>query len=296
MSAEVASRSVQQNLDALRSTNHRPSRGARFGVRLLSDSPGRVEIPALRNTIVSIHVGASVHATCRRSGYTHRGTIVHGDVEIIPAGTPSVWEIKEKDTYVALSVSPEIINTVAEQLDLDPRRIEIKNRFQVRDAQLESIGWALKAEMESGYPSGQLYLDSLSVSVAARLVHCHSSVSPVSVNAGKSIRRMSGRRLREVLIYIEDNLSQNLSLADIAAVAGLSVSHFKSLFRESMSLPVHQYLIRRRVECAKTLLAEAKMSISQIAVETGFAHQSHLARHMRRVLGVSPKAVRDLLR
>jgi AraC family transcriptional regulator len=221
---------------------------------------------------------------------------VHGDVEIVAPDTPSIWEVSAKDTFLALSVSPELLNMVSEELELDPRRIEIRNRFSVRDAQLESIGWALKAEMESGYPSGQLYVDSLAVSVAARLVRCHSSVSPVSVSAGKSIRRMSGRRLREVLIYMEDNLSQNLSLAEIAAVAGLSVSHFKSLFRESMGLPVHQYLIRRRVARAQTLLGEGKMSISQIAVETGFAHQSHLARHTRRLLGVSPKALRDTLR
>ena len=222
--------------------------------------------------------------------------MVHGDVEIIPAGTPGVWEIREKDSYLSLSVSPEILSTVAEQLDLDPRRIEIRNRFQFRDAQLESLGWALKAEMESGYPSGQLYLDGLAVSVAARLVRCHSSVSSLSVNEGKSIRRMSDRRLREVLIYIEDNLSQNLSLADIAEVAGLSVSHFKSVFRESVGMPAHQYLIRRRVERAKSLLGEGKMSISQIACETGFAHQSHLARHMRRLLGVSPTTLRETLR
>jgi len=296
MSGQLASRGVQQAPDMLRPANNRPTRSSRFGVRLLSDSPGKVEIPALRNTIVAIHVGASVRATCRRNGSTHRGTIVHGDVEIIPAGTPSVWEIKEKDTYLALSVSPEIFNIVAEQLNIDPRRMEIKNRFQVRDTQLESIGWAIKAEMESGYPSGQLYLDSLAVSIAARLVRCHSSISPIPDNTGKSIRRMSGRRLREVLTYIEDNLSQNISLADIAAVAGLSVSHFKSLFRETVGMPAHQYLIRRRVDRAKSLLGEGKMSISQIAYETGFAHQSHLARHMRRVLGLSPKSLRDILR
>ena len=83
---------------------------------------------------------------------------------------------------------------------------------------------------------------------------------------------------------------------DVAAVAGLSPSHFKSLFRASVGLPVHQYLIRRRVERAKSLLGEGRMPISQIAFETGFAHQSHLARHMRRVLGLSPKALRETLR
>jgi AraC family transcriptional regulator len=96
--------------------------------------------------------------------------------------------------------------------------------------------------------------------------------------------------------YIEANLSQDISLGDIAAVAGVSVSHFKSLFRESVGLPAHQYLIRRRVERAKSLLYEGKLSVSQIALETGFAHQSHLAHHMRRLLGVSPKKLRDMTR
>jgi len=260
---------------------------------LLSDAPGQIEVPGMRGTRVSIHVGRSVQVSCRRGGYSHRGTAVHGDIDIIPAGTPSLWEVTEKDTFLAMRISPELMNTVAEQLDFDPRQIEIRNRFQVRDQQLENIAWALKAEMECGYPCGRLYFDSLAVAVAARLVRCHSSVSrePRKLNG-----RMSERRLRHVLSYIEDNLSQDISLSDIAAVGGLSVSHFKGLFRESLGLPVHQYLIRRRVERAKSLLGEGKLSISQIALETGFAHQSHLARHMRRVLGLSPRAVREMLR
>src|SRR5262249_28200613 len=104
------------------------------------------------------------------------------------------------------------------------------------------------------------------------------------------------RKFRQVLDYMDANLYQKISLADIAGVAGLSVSHFKSLFRESAGVPAHQYLIRRRVERAKNLIAEDKMPISQVAFETGFAHQSHLARHMRRLLGVSPKALRETLR
>jgi AraC family transcriptional regulator len=95
-----------------------------------------------------------------------------------------------------------------------------------------------------------------------------------------------------VFAYIEDNLAENIALADLAAVIGLSVSHFNVLFREAVGLSPHQYLIRRRVERAKDLLGESKLSISQIAAESGFAHQSHLARHMRRMLGVAPKALR----
>jgi AraC family transcriptional regulator len=293
MSAQSAFQQVRPEAKPLRSITYGQNPGAGFRVRMITDPPGQIELPGLRSTIVAIHIGASVQGSCRRDGFTHRGLVVHGDVEIIPARTPSVWEVSDKDTFLALSVPPELLDMVAEELELDPGRVEIRNRFSVRDIQLENIGWALKAEMECGYPSGRLYLDSLAVSVATRLVRCHSSVS---VESNPVSGRMSGRRLREVLSFIEDNLNQELPLSEIAATAGLSVSHFKSLFRESVGMPAHQYLIRRRVERAKSLLAEGKMSISQIAFETGFAHQSHLARHMRRVLGVSPKALREMLR
>jgi AraC family transcriptional regulator len=218
---------------------------------------------------------------------------VHGDIYITSPGTPTVWEMKENDVYVALSVPPQLLDLVAKESELDPRRIEIRNRFQVRDPQLESVAWALKAEMEFGYPSGRLYLDALGISVAARLLRSHSSLSR---EPRKLTGRIPERRLRQVLAYIEDNLNQDLSLSNIAASAGLSASHFKVLFRDSVGLPVHQYVIRRRVERAKSLLAEGKMSISRIALETGFAHRSHLARHMRRILGLSPRVLRDLLR
>jgi AraC family transcriptional regulator len=260
---------------------------------LRSDPAGPLAVPGLPDTFVSIHVGAPVQIACRRDGHSHRGTAVQGDIDIIPAGAPSFWEISEKDAALILGVTPELLQTVAEQLDCEPRRVEIKNRFQMRDTQLENIAWALKAEMESGYPSGRLYRDSLAVAVAARLITCHSSVS---LNPPKLNGALAGRRLKQVLAFIEDNLSRNISLGEIAASAGLSVSHFKVVFREAMGLPVHQYVIWRRIERAKQLLGESDLPISQIALETGFAHQSHLAHHMRRLLGVSPKAVREMLR
>jgi len=291
MSFQPAALQAQQN--PLPAMPLRRVKANSLRVLLITDPPGLIEVPGLRNTLVSIHVGPSVQVSCRRGGQSHQGMAVHGDIDIIPADTPSLWEIKEKDTALVLSLSPELLQAVAEEFDFDLDRTEIKNRFQVRDTQLENIGWALKAEMESGYPCGNLYIDSLAVSVATRLLRCHSSAS---IEPEKQNGRLAGRRLKEVLSYIEDNLSQDISLNDIAAVVGLSASHFKSLFRQSVGLPVHQYLIRRRVERAKQMLGENEMSISQIALEVGFAHQSHLAHHMRRLLGVSPKVLRQTLR
>ncbi len=81
----------------------------------------------------------------------------------------------------------------------------------------------------------------------------------------------------------------------MAAVAGVSASHLNKLFRISMGVPLHQYLIQRRVERAKTLLMQDGLSMAEIALAAGFAHQSHMARHVRRVLGVPPRAMKRLL-
>ncbi len=264
-----------------------------FRVSLLTDPPGLAEVPGLADTRISIHVGTPVQVACRRAGHYHNGISVHGDIHIIPADTPSLWEVKAKDTFLTLSVSPALLGRAAEQLGVDLKGLEIRNRFQVRDTQLENIGWALKEEMECGNPCGAVYLDSLALTVAMRLLCCHSS-QPVEMR--RPNKRLSDRRLRQVFDYIEDNLAGNLSLDNLAAVIGLSASHFKVLFREATGLSPHQYLIRRRVERARHLLGENNLSICQIAIETGFAHQSHLARHMHRMLGVSPKALRGMLR
>jgi AraC family transcriptional regulator len=133
-------------------------------------------------------------------------------------------------------------------------------------------------------------MDSLGTAMAACLLDRHSSMARAMRAHAQG---MSGHRLRQVLSHIEYNLGRELSLKEIAAVAGVSVSHCNAAFRQAVGMPVHQYVIQRRVERAKSLLGEGRLSISQIAAETGFAHQSHLAYHVRRLLGVSPVSLRE---
>jgi AraC family transcriptional regulator len=104
--------------------------------------------------------------------------------------------------------------------------------------------------------------------------------------AGRLLQRYSLRenpQLARALDYIEQHLDQDLSIARLAGVAGASASHFKSLFRRSTGLPVHRYIVQRRVERARALLQAGKLPASQAALEAGFAHQSHMARWMRRL-------------
>jgi AraC family transcriptional regulator len=92
---------------------------------------------------------------------------------------------------------------------------------------------------------------------------------------------------------MEDRLAEDLSLAELAREAGLSASHFASLFRRSTGLSPHQYLVQRRVERAQMLLRFSARAINEIAITVGFYDQSHLTRQMQRLLGVTPKNVRE---
>jgi len=239
-------------------------------VRFRTDPPGVVEVPPRDHPVIAIHVGPSVYIHCRRGPWSHSGLGVHGDIDIVPAGIPSRWEMKETDRVILIDVENQ-------------PGVEILNRFQIRDRFLEALGRMMRTEMEAGYPNGRLYLDSLGSSVAEHLLARYSSGASPELRKGGL-----GPQLKRVIAYVEDNLSQDLSLKQLADVAGVSVSHIKTTFRESVGLPVHQYVIERRVDRAQMLLREGKLPISRIAAETGFAHQSHLSYHVRRVLGVSP--------
>ncbi len=103
----------------------------------------------------------------------------------------------------------------------------------------------------------------------------------------------SERALEQATDYINDNLSQKLTLTEIAGVVNLSPYHLARLFKATIGLSPHQYVIHQRVERAKTLLVGADLSIVDVAGAVGFANQSHLAFHVRRLLGVSPKALRQ---
>jgi transcriptional regulator GlxA family with amidase domain len=97
---------------------------------------------------------------------------------------------------------------------------------------------------------------------------------------------------RRVCDYIEGHLEEKIRLDGLAALAGLSTDHFARAFHQSVGVPPHTYLLRRRLEEVEHMLRETHAPLSEIALATGFSDQSHLARHFRRWAGMSPRQVR----
>jgi AraC family transcriptional regulator len=229
---------------------------------------------------LKIHAGAPVRGRCEAHTFVYR----RGDVDIHPAGYHDIWEELDPNESIVLSLSPALVQRAAHDIGIDATRIGLEPRFQFRDPQIEHLAWALDAERRNGAPNGALYSECLGLALAVHLIGQYKASAAVK-------RGLSRIQLRRVAAYIEDNMEQDLSLATLAQVAHLSASHFKTMFKRSTGFAVHAYVIRRRVDRAKQLLMRSDLAASQVAAAAGFAHQSHMARAMRRVLGVTPSAI-----
>lgn len=279
------------NSSALRSMASVPSSDRELQIKawVSTFEAGLTEIAEMPHALVRMHLGPSVEVRWTRGGTVREGREVAGDLDIVPARTSATWEMKQDGMALIICVPDALLRAVAARLDRDPTSIDIADRFQMRDPVIEHIGWTLKADIDSNLAGGRLLHDSLGVALAARLLqrHYRGSLPMREIRGG-----LTHTKLERVVAHIEDNLASKLSLPGIAEIAGMSVSHLKTLFRNSTGVPVYEYVLRRRVERAQFLLRNHKHSIAEVAAATGFAHQSHLARHMHRILGCTPSALR----
>ena len=110
-----------------------------LAMQLRSDPAGVLDVPELQRALVAIHVGAAARISCRRGGESHTGSAVHGDIDIIPFRTSSRWEMHdENDVAFLMSLPWTFVQEIASESGADGSRIELRNRFQVRDLELEA--------------------------------------------------------------------------------------------------------------------------------------------------------------
>lgn len=266
-------------LSAMTNLSIQPFR-ARVQVALEHREPGLVELPRRLDHLVRVHA-SEVLGACGRSRFRY----APGDVDILPAGLTDQWEEWTASRTLAVTLPDAVLREAAAQAGVGVANIGLDARWQTQDPQIEHIAWALNAEREAGNPNGAIYTEFLGMALAVHLSGKYRA-------AARPHGGLARHELRNVAEHIETHLDQDLPLARLAALAGMSVSHFGAQFKKSTGLAVHEYVIQRRVERAKRLLQESALPVSQIALDVGFSHQSHLARWMRRLLGVTPGDIR----
>jgi AraC family transcriptional regulator len=216
---------------------------------------------------------------------------VSGDLSILPAGIDTQICSHEPHEVLVVTISQDVIaQTALEAGDGTP--FELTPRAYHRDAQLEHVCRALKAEAESNYVSGRLYGESLGLAMCAHLLRLDEAKHATVAKKGG----IAPRTLRQVIDYIQSNLESPLRMSSLAAVSGLSQFRFSHNFKSATGMPPYQYVLRARLDRAKQLLRQTNLSVLEIACAVGCQSISRFNSLFRREMGTTPSDYRSSFR
>jgi AraC family transcriptional regulator len=255
--------------------------------------PGGTDIPeAWEGHSIALCLAPRPHRIHQLVGdRRYTGLYSKGDISITPAHIPASYRAEGHDHYFHVQIPAQFVQSVAESAaELDPNRVELITEFRVRDPQLEQTLMLLRSELHKGGGwVGQLYVESLANLLVVHLLREYSTAqSRIALYEGG----LGDRKILQISEYIHANLDQSIKLADLADLAGMSQFHFSRMFKQSMGISPHQYLLQQRVEQAKQLLRQSKLAIAEIALQCGFNSQSHLSKHFREATGMTPSDYR----
>ena len=241
--------------------------------------------------VVSLQLRGPINLFQRRNGRGFQRTMHRGDVIITPVGEPKVLRHQEEAEVVKLRVAPTFISRIAEEVRSgQASKIELLDNFGTRDVDIECIARQLLAELKAEGFASRIYVESLANQLAIHLLRSYSSAKKLPEDPSGRLPRY---KLQRATDFINDNLREDLTLERISEALSMSPYHFAHLFKQSVGLAPHRYIIERRMERAKSLLRETELSIKQIGHQVGYSHPSHFSMVFHRFTGQTPHRYRS---
>jgi len=234
-----------------------------------------------------------------------------GFVALVPDGTPVRWSWSSRISFSVLTLQPAFVDRVAaEVFGLEPQDYRLQLTERANDTVITNIAGVLAREVVRAEAGSRLYAESLANILAVHLLRHYANCAdgrllescaapeepPTEEAADMAVRTATQPRgVGDALRFIHANYSRDLSLNTIAGAAHLSPFHLARLFKQTLGVSPHQYLIQVRVNSARSLLAagSGERSLAEVASAVGFADQSHLTRHFKRITGVTPRQFRS---
>lgn len=252
-------------------------------------APGEIDRKPTPSCVLCLTTGTSFKLLQQRAGEQHEAQSNPGDIAIIPANTPNYCCWTETANVLTLEISDAFVVQTARQLESKRfNSFEVISKFDVRDTQIWNLALLLQLETTENGCGIQLYRDSLVTALTISLLENHTNRTLSHPNG----MAMSQSKMKQIIDYIHEHLTDDLSLKQLSSLVGISPNYFSSIFKQALGISPHKYIIKCRVEKAKQLLLNHhELTVAEIATLTGFADQSHLSRHMRRLLGVCPKEI-----
>ncbi|PKR55244.1 helix-turn-helix domain-containing protein [Thalassospira marina] len=216
-----------------------------------------------------------------------------GRVCVMPAHISSDWMVRGQVELFHLYIPVAAWDrAVVEVLDTDPARIELTEKTFWVDPAVEQMVRNVIVPLDWNAPADRLVMSSAGYGLLHHLLSNYTVQKP-AVNGIRG--GLSGAVRRRVIDYVSANLEQAITLDDLASVAGLSVFHFSRMFRTSLGEAPHQYVLRKRISQARSMLHDGDLALAEIAMACGFSSQAHLTTRFGHIVGVSPARYRQIV-
>jgi AraC family transcriptional regulator len=245
-------------------------------------------------TVFVSHVDQPDRVEVLAGGNRMTGVIENGSVSIAPPGLPIRLLKRPKSSHhesTVIFIDPFVVAKIA-SAEGALGSVEVLPQYHIRDPLIREIGEALDRELVSGNPSPLIYIESLAVALTAHILSRYGNLASVQ-KRGDAVHRIA--QLRRSLDYMQENLQNKLTLAEVAAVSNMSKYHFAKAFRHAMGIAPHRYLMALRMSKARELLAVGDLPIQEIAFRVGYTDRSHFTTEFLKVTGVTPARYRQEL-
>ncbi len=266
--------------------------GGRSGcIRKWSGQNVEIFQPPLDHHLVVLHIsGPKRIRRIGEGGDTTWIDIPHGAISIVPSGAQYRWRTVGPIDFAHLYVDPGRLNhAIDADFDRDHTEVQLTEAIGVVDPLLSELIRTMLEEVVTAGPEHGAYFDRLFDLALAQLALRHTTMKSVSAHARHSL---APKRLRQVLTYVESNISRPIQLDDLAHVAKLSRFHFGRAFQNAVGESPLAFVGRRRLETAKRMLKQTDDPLSIVAKRCGFLSQSHFSANFRKFTGLTPTAFR----
>jgi AraC family transcriptional regulator len=212
--------------------------------------------------------------------------VAPGTLAFLPRGL-TVRTVQSAARFVQVVWDTDLYSTLLPELGAAASRFEYL--YPLQDPLLSQIVTKLAQETDGGF-ADRILTESLGTALCIRIAQRFVGHLPLPTSKG-----LSPERLQRVRDYVEAHLDEDLSLTILADIACLSPYHFSRSFKQATGVGLHHYVMQRRLERVKTLMRRTNQPLALIALEAGFADQSHLNSAFRREMGVTPGRFRAAL-
>ena len=264
--------------------------GSGMQLAMWQNNQDRVSVCSNHHTL-SMYIQGGFHSYQKTAqGWQNGGGPDH--MCLMPQDFESTWDLRDSLTFVHLYYTDQHLKRVAEQVwDREPSQISLDPQSFVADPQVSMLYRHFL--LSDAWQNRENHLQ-MSTATTLLLNHLIKNYSQTQWQAPEVKGGLSPYMLKQLLAWIDQHLHLSLTLSDLAQQTQLSEYHFSHMFKQSMHMPPHQYVMQRRLELAHHALQSTTANITEISMQYGFSSSSHFSHRFKKHFGYSPSQIQKM--